>query len=74
MKTYCRDANRAKEISRIAAQQNIIISDRAVKDIILKWSRGPPGVSWDHIVAYDPRRIFTCLSCMKKAEMSNRHD
>ena len=34
----CRNTNRAKETVRIAAQQNIIISDRAVKAIIMKWS------------------------------------
>jgi hypothetical protein len=34
----CRNTNRAKETVRIAAQQNVIISERAVKAIIMKWS------------------------------------
>ena len=34
-----RNVNKAKETSRIAAQQNIIISERGVKRIISKWSK-----------------------------------
>ena len=34
-----RSINRAKMTSQIALQQNIVISDRCVKDIISKWRR-----------------------------------